>query len=151
MSRRAPLPRSLAGAVALGAVVAGTLLVQTLTGGSPGPSAAPSPRPVASVSAQAPRDGLPTVSAAQLPVEARRMLGLLDAGGPFPDQRDGVVFGNREGLLPPQPRGCYREYTVRTPGEADRGARRIVTSCRGPRYWTDDHYESFSRITGARL
>ena len=98
-----------------------------------------------------PSDGLPTVTPAELPVEARRTLTLIDAGGPFPYDRDGVVFGNREGLLPDQPRGCYREYTVRTPGESDRGARRIVTSCRGPRYWSDDHYESFARITGARL
>ncbi len=84
-------------------------------------------------------------------MEARRTLSLIDAGGPFPYDRDGVVFGNREGLLPPQQRGCYHEYTVRTPGESDRGARRIITSCVGSRYWTADHYESFSRITKARL
>ena len=95
--------------------------------------------------------GLPTVSAAELPREARTTLGLIADGGPFPYERDGAVFGNREGLLPPEQRGCYREYTVPTPGEDDRGARRIVTSCAGPQYWTADHYESFSRIVGARL
>ena len=58
---------------------------------------------------------------------------------------------SRVGSTSSTPRTTYREYTVRTPGEDDRGARRIVTSCAGPQYWTADHYESFSRITGARL
>ena len=40
--------------------------------------------------------------------------------------KDGTVFGNRERLLPLKERGWYREYTVRTPGSRDRGARRIV-------------------------
>lgn len=86
------------------------------------------------------------VSLAQLPGEARETLSLIQAGGPFPYQRDGAVFGNREGLLPKRERGYYREYTVKTPGARDRGARRIVTGRGGDYYYTDDHYRSFRRI-----
>lgn len=94
------------------------------------------------------------VPLAQLPREARETLALIKAGGPFPYDRDGIVFGNREGLLPKQARGYYREYTVKTPGERTRGARRIVAGegaardvRRSGEYWyTDDHYRSFRRI-----
>jgi len=82
----------------------------------------------------------------QLPREAVETLTLIRQGGPFPHQRDGVVFGNRERLLPPRERGWYREYTVKTPGARDRGARRIVAGRDGTLYYTDDHYRSFRRI-----
>lgn len=85
-------------------------------------------------------------SEAQLPPEARETLALIRAGGPFPYARDGAVFGNREARLPKQPRGYYREYTVRTPGARDRGARRIVAGRAGEYYYTADHYRSFRRI-----
>jgi guanyl-specific ribonuclease Sa len=94
------------------------------------------------------RDPLP----AFLPAEARHTLKLIQNGGPFPYRQDGSVFGNREGHLPRQPNGYYREYTVDTPGLDHRGARRIVTGGQPPReyYYTDDHYESFRRFeTGA--
>ncbi|NJD34233.1 MAG: ribonuclease [Betaproteobacteria bacterium] len=95
------------------------------------------------------RDGsVGTVSVAQLPEEARATLKLIDAGGPFPYRRDGIVFQNRERLLPEQPKGYYREYTVPTPGSKDRGARRIITGDKPPIvfYYTADHYKSFRRI-----
>ena len=81
-----------------------------------------------------------------LPREARETLALIRAGGPFPYSRDGAVFGNREALLPKRSRGYYREYTVKTPGARDRGARRIVAGKAGELYYTDDHYRSFRRI-----
>jgi ribonuclease T1 len=87
---------------------------------------------------------------AQLPREARDVLALVHAGGPFRFERDGVTFGNRERSLPTRKRGYYHEYTVATPGERTRGARRIV--CGGPRrtpevcYYSDDHYATFRRI-----
>ena len=81
-----------------------------------------------------------------LPPEARETLALIKTGGPFPFARDGTVFRNREGLLPARTRGYYREYTVRTPGARDRGARRIVTGKGGEYYYTHDHYRSFRRI-----
>jgi ribonuclease T1 len=82
----------------------------------------------------------------QLPKEAIQTIDLVRRGGPFPHQRDGVVFGNRERILPPRERGWYREYTVRTPGERTRGARRIIAGRDGTLYYTDDHYRSFKRI-----
>jgi ribonuclease T1 len=91
--------------------------------------------------------GLPAITVTDLPREARDTLELIEAGGPFPYERDGVVFQNRERILPAKQRGYYREYTVRTPGEDDRGARRIVTGQQGERYWTADHYDSFLVIT----
>ena len=84
--------------------------------------------------------------ATDLPGEARETLALIRAGGPFPYSRDGAVFGNREGLLPKRSRGYYREYTVKTPGAKDRGARRIVAGRDGELYYSDDHYRSFRRI-----
>lgn len=87
-----------------------------------------------------------SIQAAELPAEARETLALIRQGGPFPYSRDGIVFSNRERLLPAAPRGTYREYTVRTPGRQDRGARRIIASRQGVFYYTDDHYRSFRRI-----
>ncbi len=91
-----------------------------------------------------------TVQVAELPRPGRETYELIRRGGPFPDGKDGAVFGNRERLLPVEKRGFYREYTVTTPGSRDRGARRIV--CGGPTraphacYYTADHYASFRRI-----
>jgi ribonuclease T1 len=93
-----------------------------------------------------PASGLKVVAVADLPKEAQHTLELIDQGGPYPYSRDGVVFGNLEKILPKRDRGYYHEYTVPTPGEKDRGARRIVTGNRNERYYTDDHYQSFRRI-----
>jgi len=86
------------------------------------------------------------IALADLPAEARATLAMVKAGGPFPHQQDGRTFGNREKLLPQRDRGYYREYTVRTPGERERGARRIVAGRGGEFYYTADHYRSFKRI-----
>lgn len=93
-----------------------------------------------------PDSGLDTVPESRLPREARATLELIRAGGPYPYDEDDRTFQNREGILPQQRRGYYREYTVETPGSDDRGARRIVSGRDGDRYWTDDHYESFRQI-----
>jgi ribonuclease T1 len=82
----------------------------------------------------------------ELPPEARLTVDLIHGGGPYPYARDGAVFGNREARLPAKPRGYYREYTVRTPGARDRGARRIVAGRDGELYYSGDHYRSFMRI-----
>jgi ribonuclease T1 len=91
------------------------------------------------------------VAWAELPPEAKATDRLIRTGGPFPYPKDGMVFGNRERLLPVKPRGFYREYTVKTPGARDRGARRIICGGRVPThpeacFFTGDHYASFSRI-----
>ena len=94
----------------------------------------------------APSPAASEIPVAELPPEAVKTLALIKKRGPFPYARDGAVFGNREGHLPKQKRGYYREYTVKTPGERTRGARRIVAG-RGGEYWyTEDHYASFRRI-----
>jgi ribonuclease T1 len=92
-----------------------------------------------------------TIGLLQLPKEGQETYRLVHQGGPFPYEKDGVVFGNRERLLSSKPRGYYHEYTVKTPGERSRGARRIV--CGGlevskPQncYYSDDHYASFREI-----
>lgn len=92
-----------------------------------------------------------TVTLAQLPPQGRSMLTLIYQGGPFRHDKDGVVFGNRERLLPAGMRGYYHEYTVRTPGVRHRGARRIVCGGLQPAapeacYYSDDHYASFRKI-----
>ena len=106
-----------------------------------------------------------TIAVAELPAEGRETLQLIKRGGPFPFPRDGVVFGNYEHALPQQVRGYYHEYTVKTPGAHNRGARRIVCGVAPARgrpmgspllrsdpyalpecYYTGDHYRSFYRI-----
>ena len=83
-----------------------------------------------------------------LPPEAVVTLRAIERGGPYPYRQDGGVFQNRERKLPPQPRGYYREYTVKTPGSRDRGARRIIAGGQPPTefFYTDDHYRSFRRF-----
>ena len=101
--------------------------------------------------AKAPHTQVETVALASLPSEAQSTQRLIRAGGPFPYTQDGRSFGNRERLLPAERRGHYREYTVKTPGSRNRGARRIV--CGGQQasapdacFYTSDHYASFRRI-----
>ena len=86
------------------------------------------------------------VALEKLPLEARQTVALIKAGGPFPYAQDGKTFQNREKHLPLRERGYYREYTVKTPGAKDRGARRIVSGRGGEFYYTEDHYRSFRRI-----
>jgi len=86
------------------------------------------------------------LAATDLPGEARATIQLIRAGGPFPYERDGAIFGNFERQLPARERGYYREYTVRTPGVKHRGARRIVAGRDGELFYTDDHYRSFRRV-----
>ena len=106
----------------------------------------------ASVEAKgSPAEQQDTVALAALPREAQETHRLIHAGGPFPYEKDGTVFGNRERLLPIKARGYYREYTVKTPKARNRGARRIVCGGKPPTqpeacYYTDDHYASFRRI-----
>lgn len=107
-----------------------------------------------SVEARPGFDEIGAIRAADLPVEGREVLAAIRAGGPFASRRDGIMFGNREGVLPRRARGYYAEYTVPTPGARNRGARRIVAG-RGRTgdfrtsdeyYYTNDHYETFRRI-----
>ncbi|MES2361478.1 MAG: ribonuclease [Pseudomonadota bacterium] len=93
-----------------------------------------------------------TIAVSQLPPQGQSVMALIYQGGPFRYDKDGTVFGNRERILPAKNRGYYREYTVRTPSERTRGARRIICGGLKPAapdacYYTDDHYASFRKIT----
>lgn len=127
------------------------LVVLALAGCEAGPAPAAAPPSPASIA----DGGIPDCAAGALPPEAHEVVEDVEAGGPFEHPRnDGVTFGNREGLLPDEERGYYREYTVETPGLDHRGARRIVTGgpdARDPERWyyTDDHYESFCEFDPA--
>ena len=100
--------------------------------------------------AQASSGQVPTISVQALPEMGVETYRNIQRGGPFPYEKDGVIFGNRERILPMQKRGYYREYTVKSPGSRNRGAQRIV--CGGPAtvpdacYYTADHYASFRMI-----
>ena len=96
-------------------------------------------------------DASATLAQVALPTQGRDVLALIYQGGPFKYDKDGAVFGNRERQLPSKDRGYYREYTVKTPGERTRGARRIICGGIQPTapdacYYTDDHYASFRKI-----
>lgn len=135
----------------------GSGLLDALTGGTPpaaSSSAAPGPGPLVPGPVEVPApalipanpSGLPAVKESQLPAEARTILAAIRAGGPYRYSQDNKTFGNFERILPRQDSGYYREYTVPTPGESDRGARRIVTGSGGEKYYTQDHYDSFKFI-----
>ncbi|MEI2765756.1 MAG: ribonuclease domain-containing protein [Dermatophilaceae bacterium] len=133
--------------------VAVVLLAAYLVGRSDRTRTLPPSAPVsASVPAATdPVSGLPWVDESALPTQARQTLALVRRGGPYPYPRsDDQPFGNRERLLPSRPAGYYREYTVSTPGDTDRGPRRVVVGGDGDVYYTDDHYASFRRVREGR-
>lgn len=118
------------------------LIAVALTGPAPVQAKGPQERPADGSTA--------TIRVPELPRQGRETYELIRRGGPFPYEKDGSVFGNRERQLPAARRGYWREYTVATPGSRDRGARRIV--CGGPArapdacYYSADHYSSFRKI-----
>jgi ribonuclease T1 len=134
-------------------IMAGLLVLTLIAGllagttGSNTPNTATTTPPTAGTLARV--TDLPAVTVEELPVEGRDTLELIIDGGPFPYERDGATFQNREGLLPEQPPGYYREFTVPTPGEDDRGARRFVVGQNGEFFYTEDHYESFRELVVA--
>jgi ribonuclease T1 len=144
-SPKPPAQRQLLAAA--GALLLLLLAALQILGGQGGP--APAARPPADAPRAADRarsSDLPAARADQLPPEAAETLALIASDGPFPFEKDGATFQNRERLLPIKPPGYYREYTVITPGEGDRGARRIVAGSGGELYYTDDHYASFVEV-----
>jgi len=145
--RLAALLAALLGLVVLAFALGGLPQTETLPtdAGSTAPSqsSSVSGTPTAGV---ANPSGLPEIKASELPPEARQTLELIARGGPYPYSRDNVPFGNFERILPRKASGYYREFTVSTPEESDRGARRIVAGEAGEKYYTADHYESFKFI-----
>jgi guanyl-specific ribonuclease Sa len=97
-----------------------------------------------------PAGGMPEQALSALPAEVADTWRLIERNGPFPHEEDGAVFENREGRLPDEDPGYYREYTVETRGSTDRGARRLVTGAEREVYYTADHYGSFVRVDVTR-
>jgi ribonuclease T1 len=122
-----------------------------------GSTAAAAPAPAAPTTSSAYVVAAPaaidTCALSSLPSQASDTLDLIHSGGPFPYRQDGTVFSNREGILPSESSGYYHEYTVKTPGSPDRGARRLIGG--GAKtdpehvYYTGDHYASFCEVDGA--
>jgi ribonuclease T1 len=94
--------------------------------------------------------GLEVTALSELPAEVAATWDLVESGGPFRYDEDGATFGNREGVLPDERAGYYREYTVPTPDSPDRGSRRLVTGAEDEVYYTADHYASFVVVDVSR-
>ena len=126
-----------------GAVPSGSTAVVRSDGAGSGTAKAPQSRATAGGSAER--------ALSELPPQAAQTWALIEKGGPFPYPRnDGVTFQNREGRLPEQASGYYKEYTVPTPGSPDRGARRLITGADDELYYTEDHYDSFVTVDTGR-
>ena len=135
-----PRRRINAALIGLLLLVAGAWLVQHTVSGHDG---LPGPPPADRANMVSAQTALPVRALSALPPQAAQTWRLIQVGGPFPYRQDGVTFGNRERRLPPRPSGFYREFTVPTPGEDDRGARRLITGGSAELYYTADHYVSF--------
>lgn len=140
MWRRRPLLALIVLILLLAAGYAG----RAITSHSKSPSAVSSSSPTVTAA------GSVGVPLSTLPPEAAKTVMLIEKKGPFPYPHDGIVYQNLEHHLPAEPRGYYHEYTVTTPGSADRGTRRIITGNRGEFWYTDDHYQSFVRVDISR-
>jgi ribonuclease T1 len=125
-------------------------LLVLVVGGWLGQRALAHPSDAAPPGAVASASGLPVRPLSQLPPQAMQVWQLIQHGGPFPYRQDGSAFGNRERRLPPRQSGFYREYTVPTPGEHDRGPRRLITGGTVELYYTGDHYASFVSVDPKR-
>ena len=151
MRARLGIAAALVGLVALGGCATTTVEAPSAGGATaaatPATTAAATPATTyADLAPAEPTTDLPSMAVSQLPREGIETLTLIRDDGPFPYDQDGATFQNREGILPKQPRGFYAEYTVVTPGEDDRGARRIVAGDDGSRFYTADHYSSFREV-----
>jgi ribonuclease T1 len=125
-------------------------LLVLVAGGAVGRHALAAPPVADRPSAVASTAGLPVRALSQLPPQVAQVWQLIQHGGPFRYRHDGAVFGNREGRLPHRPSGFYREYTVPTPGEHDRGPRRLITGDATELYYTGNHYVSFVAVDPRR-
>lgn len=133
-------------------VVAAAFLVRTVTGHDPsGLGSSQSAGAAANQNVPGAKESrLAVKPLSTLPAEAKQTWQLIVRNGPFGNRQDGVVFENREHRLPAKASGYYHEYTVSTPGAADRGARRLITGSSKELYYTDDHYASFAVIDTSR-
>jgi guanyl-specific ribonuclease Sa len=133
--------RAVKALLALALAVIGTLGLATVS------VAASVAQPAAAQVACGNTSGYQKVNLSSLPAQAATTVKLIKQGGPFPyPKNDGVVFRNDEHILPLCSSGYYHEYTVPTPGSANRGARRMITGSAGEYFYTGDHYATFSLV-----
>ena len=93
-----------------------------------------------------------------------KLLADINSGAHLPYAQDGAVFSNKEGRLPVQPKGFYREYTLLTgsaphtvtigdktyqvaPDLSARGSERVIIGGGEKIYYTPDHYANFILLT----
>lgn len=140
--------------VALGALIALILvgwLIRTVTSDESKTNTSPATTVSATSEAVSGNSGQRDTPLSRLPIEAAATWRLIQSGGPFPyPHKDGTEFRNSERRLPPKAKGYYREYTVPTPGERTRGARRLVTGQSAELYYTADHYVTFVKVDPSR-
>ncbi|GAB3388934.1 guanyl-specific ribonuclease [Amycolatopsis echigonensis] len=150
MVNRRRITAALVGLLVL--VLGGWLVKETVgSSGSPAPSSSSGAPAAASGKVPGADSKLPVKPLSSLPPQAKDTWNLIQKGGPYPYPRnDDVVFQNREKKLPPEKNGYYHEYTVKTPGSPDRGARRLITGAGKELYYTGDHYASFVVVDPAR-
>jgi len=109
------------------------------------------------------KDLLPVIQD-QLRVKAiLKLLADIYNGVNLPYSQDGAVFKNKEGRLPAQPSGFYREYTLLTgsaphtvtigattyqvaPDLSARGSERLIIGGGEKIYYTPDHYANFIQL-----
>ena len=153
MSPRRRISAALIGLLVLvaGGTVGRHALAASAGGDRPPAVASTAGPPVGALPVRAlPVRALPVRALSQLPPQVAQVWQLIQRGGPFRYRQDGAVFGNREGRLPHRPSGFYREYTVPTPGEHDRGPRRLITGDGTELYYTGNHYASFVAVDPRR-
>jgi filamentous hemagglutinin len=80
-------------------------------------------------------------------VDLEPTLDRIAAGKSFPHRNDGAPFLNKEGLLPQQSSGYYREYVHPTPGVNGPGPQRVVVGQGGEMFYSPDHYRTFIPVT----
>lgn len=135
-----------AAGVVVALLLAGCGAGTTTTGGSASSGAGASSSSARVSAAPSNPSSFPGIKESALPAEAKKTLALIRKGGPFPYERDGIHFGNYEKALPAKKGSYYKEYTVKTPGDSSRGPRRIIVGNGQEKYYTPDHYATFTFI-----
>jgi guanyl-specific ribonuclease Sa len=141
--------RITAALIGLIVLVIGGWAVKNAVSDNPAPKTSSSSSPNAA--AVKPIGGLQVKALSSLPPQAADTWKLIQAGGPFPYPRnDNVVYQNRNKVLPIRQANFYHEFTVKTPGSPDRGARRLITGQGDELFYTGDHYDSFVVVDPSR-
>lgn len=87
--------------------------------------------------------GLRSMPVDDLPVTALATLSLVESGGPFPDPDDGTAYTDFDGVLPSQPPGYYRQFSVVEPGSDGATSWYLVIGEQDETFWTTDGFASF--------